>query len=467
MVKNQTKPLRSAMLEGPEWKSILLFAIPILLGQLLQQLYSTADGIIVGNFTSEGALAAVGTSTVVTIGMTAIAFGMSTGSSVAVGQFFGANREKDMRSTAATALVLLAGLGVLMMLIGTMFADFIAERILKIESAEVAAYAATYLRIYSLGFVIQYVYNAINAILRSVGDSKAALYFLIVSAVVNVLLDLLFVAVFHWGVAGAAWATVIAQAACLAFSYAYMYRRYEVFRFGLKQLRPEADKLRLCVKLGIPTSLQHLVIACGNITLQRLIDSFGEVSMAAYTVGRTYDHYLSVPCLAMFQSMTSFAGQNTGAGKYDRVKRGVFMASGMGVIGVAVLGAVIWLSAAPLTALFGVSGETQQQAVGYLRFIALAYPLMAAYLPFNGTFQGCGDPIAAAITALVALSARVGAAYLMADVFHVGYSSGWKSYAVGWGCALIFVLIHFARGKWMTKSVVKRSSVSEAKEAEA
>ena len=450
------------MLEGPEWKSILLFAIPILLGQLLQQLYSTVDGIIVGNFVSENALGAVGTSTVVTIGMSAIAFGMSTGCSVAVGQFFGAGREKDMRSTAATALVLLAGLGVGMALLGVLFADFIAVSILGIESAEVAAFAATYLRIYSVGFIVQYVYNSINAILRSVGDSKAALYFLIVSTVVNVLLDLLFVAVLRWGVAGAAWATVIAQVACMAFSYGYMYRKYEVFRFRPAQLRPERDKLRLCVGLGVPTSLQHLVVSCGNIALQRLIDSFGEVTMAAYAVGRTYDHYLSVPCLSMFQSMTSFAGQNTGAGRYDRVKRGTFQAAGMAVAGVAVLGAIVWLAAAPLASVFGVAGETRVQAVGYLRFIAVAYPLMAAYLPFNGCFQGCGEPLAATASSIVALSTRVGAAYLMAYAFRVGYSSGWKSYAVGWGCALIYVLIHFYRGKWMTKSIVKTPAQPKA-----
>ena len=452
------------MLEGPEWRSILAFAIPILLGQLLQQLYSTVDGIIVGNFVSENALAAVGTSTVVTIGMTAIAFGMSTGCSIAVGQFFGANREKDMRSTAATAIVLLAGLGIFMTLVGVTFADFIAVHILGIRSAEVAAYTASYLRIYSVGFIVQYVYNSVNAILRSVGDSKAALYFLIVSTIVNVLLDLLFVAVLRWEVAGAAWATVIAQVVCAAFSYVYMYRKYEVFRFNFRQLRPEREKLRLCVKLGIPTTLQHLVISCGNIALQRLIDSFGETTMAAYAAGRTFDHYLSVPCLAMFQSMTSFAGQNTGAGRYDRVKRGVFEAAGMAVIGVAVLGVIVWLAAAPLASLLGVSGETLNQAVGYLRFIAVAYPLMAAYLPFNGCFQGCGDPIASAATALVALTARVGAAYLMAYALNVGYSSGWKSYAVGWGCALIFVLIHFARGKWMTKSIVKNGPKPETAE---
>ena len=452
------------MLEGPEWKSILAFAIPILLGQLLQQLYSTVDGIIVGNFVSENALAAVGTSTVVTLGMTTLGFGMSTGCSIAVGQFFGAGKEKEMRSTAATAMVLLGSLGAAMMLLGVLCADFIAEHILGIESLEVRAYAASYLRIYSVGLILMYVYNCISAILRSVGDSKAALYFLIISTVVNVLLDLLFVAVFGWEVAGAAWATVIAQAACLVFSYVYMYRRYEIFRFGLRQLRPERDKLRLCVKLGIPTSLQHIVVACGNIALQRLIDSFGPVSMAAYTVGRTYDHYISVPCLAMFQSMTSFAGQNTGAGRYDRVKRGAFQAAGMAVAGVAVLGVIIYAAASPLAAAFGVSGETQAQAVAYLRFIAVAYPLMAAYLPFNGTFQGCGEPLAAAITSLIALSARVGSAYLMAYALHVGYSSGWKSYAVGWGCALIFVLIHFARGKWKTKSIIRNEQKQEAAE---
>ena len=454
--------MKKDMTTGSIWKNLLFFSIPIMLGTLLQSLYNTVDGIIVGNFVSENALAAVGTSTVVTLGMTTLGFGMSTGCSIAVGQFFGAGKEKEMRATAATAMVRLGSLGAAMMLLGVLCADFIAEHILGIESLEVRAYAASYLRIYSVGLILMYVYNCISAILRSVGDSKAALYFLIISTVVNVLLDLLFVAVFGWEVAGAAWATVIAQAACLVFSYVYMYRRYEIFRFGLRQLRPERDKLRLCVKLGIPTSLQHIVVACGNIALQRLIDSFGPVSMAAYTVGRTYDHYISVPCLAMFQSMTSFAGQNTGAGRYDRVKRGAFQAAGMAVAGVAVLGVIIYAAASPLAAAFGVSGETQAQAVAYLRFIAVAYPLMAAYLPFNGCFQGCGEPLAATASSIVALSTRVGAAYLMAYAFHVGYSSGWKSYAVGWGCALIYVLIHFYRGKWMTKSIVKTPAQPKA-----
>lgn len=456
-MSEQSKLRRGAMLEGPEWKSILRFALPIMLGQLLQQLYATVDGVVVGNYVSMQALAAVGTASVVTVGLSAIAFGMSTGCSIAVGQYFGAQRRDDMRKTAATALVLLAGLGLVTLLFGVLAAGFIAKDLLSIREADVCAYAAMYLRVYSLGFVAQFVYNSISSILRSVGDSRAALYFLIISALANVVLDLLFVAVLGWSVAGAAAATVIAQFACAAVSFAYMYRKYDVFRFRLREIRADREKLRLCVKLGVPTSLQHVVVACGNLALQRLIDSFGGVTMAAYTVGRTFDRYMAVPCLGMFQSMTSFAGQNTGAGRYDRVKRGVVHGVCIAVIAVVVLGAVVLAFAAPLSAMFGVEGEAQSQAIAYLRFIAVAYPLMAMYLPFSGTFQGCGDPMAAATAAMVALSARVGSAYLMVYAFHMGHSSGWKSYAVGWASALIFVLIHFARGKWKTKSIVKNT----------
>ena len=462
MSQSTARSLRSRMLEGPEWKSILLFAIPILLGQLLQQLYSTVDGIIVGNFVSEQALAAVGASTVVTVGVNSVSFGMSTGCSVAVGQFFGADRKEDMRSTASTALALLAVIGAAALLMGVLAADFVAEHILNIEAESVCADAATYLRIVAIGFLFQFEYNSIAAILRSVGDSKAALYFLLVSSVANIVLDFLFVAVFRWGVAGAAAATVLSQVSCMAVSYVYMYRRYELFRFTPKQLRMERDKLRLCVRLGIPTSLQHLVVSCGNVALQRLVDSFGSTTMAAYTVGRTYDHYIAVPCTSMFQSLTSFAGQNTGAGRYDRVKRGAFQAIGMAIIAVVFLGAIVFAFAAPLSAFYGVEGETLRQAVDYLRFIAIAYPLMAMYLPMNGLFQGAGDPMASATSAMVALSTRIAAAYLMAYVFNVGHSSGWKSYAVGWFCALVYVAVHFARGKWMTKSIVKNQKEASA-----
>lgn len=455
MVREKRLSAPNNMLEGPEWKSIIRFAIPIMIGQLLQQLYSTVDGIIVGNFVSEKALAAVGTCTVLTTGFSAVAFGMSTGCSIAVGQYFGAGRREDQRKTAATALFLLAALGMVALLIGITTADFIATYILKIEEQGVYDYAVLYLRIFSIGFVFQYIYNAISSILRSVGDSKAALYFLIVSSIANVILDLLFVAVFGWGVTGAAVATVLAHIACTTFSYFYMYRRYEVFRFRLKEIRLNREKLKICVKLGIPSSLQHLVVACGNLALQRLVDGFGSTTMAAYAVGRTYDHYLAVPCMGMFQSMTSFAGQNTGAGRLDRVKRGIFQAIGMGVAMVAALGVIVFAAARPLSVLFGVEGETLEQAVRYLRFIAVAYPLMCVYLPFNGMFQGCGEPMAAATTSLLALSSRVAAAYFMAYALKMGPASGWRSYAVGWSVALVFVLIHFARGKWKTKSIIK------------
>lgn len=464
MVKSDNTLHRSAMLEGPEWKSILLFAIPIMLSQLLQQLYSTVDGIIVGNFVSEGALAAVGASTVVTVGINSVSFGLANGCSVAVSQFYGAERRNDMRSTTATALSLLAGFGIIVMLLGVIFAKFVAAHVLNIENISVQAAAAVYFRIFAVGFVFQFSYNAIAAILRSIGDSKAVLYFLIVSSVINVLLDLLFVAVFKWGVEGAAWATVISQAACMIVSWLYIQQKYELFRFRLSEIRPHRDKFKLCLKLGIPTALQHLIVSCGNVALQRLVDSFGSSTMAAYAVGRTYDHYIAIPCTSMFQSLTSFSGQNTGAGRYDRVKRGAYQGIACSIILVVALGAIVFLFASPISALYGVEGETLNQAVAYLRFISVAYPLMAMYLPMNGVFQGSGNPMAAAISAVIALSARVGAAYLMVYGLGMDYSSGWKSYAVGWTCALVYVTIHFFRGKWMTRSIVKQQSIPAEKE---
>ena len=449
------------MLEGPEWKGILAFAVPIMLSQLLQQLYSTVDGIIVGNFVSEGALAAVGASTVVTVGINSVSFGMANGCSVAVSQYYGAGRREDMRATAATALVLLASLGLAAMLLCMSGAGFVAAHILDIGSESVRAAAAAYFRIFAVGFLFQFTYNSIAAILRSVGDSRAVLYFLIVSSVVNVVLDLLFVAVFRWGVAGAALATVISQASCMTVSWIYMQRKYELFRFRAREIRPQREKLRLCVRLGVPTALQHLIVSCGNVALQRLVDSFGSSTMAAYAVGRTYDHYIAVPCTSMFQSLTSFAGQNTGAGRYDRVKRGAYQGIAIAVIFVAVLGALIYCFAPQLSALYGVSGGTLGQAVAYLRFIAVAYPLMAMYLPMNGIFQGSGNPLAAAVSAVIALSARVGAAYLMVYGLGMDHSSGWKSYAVGWACALIYVTIHFFRGRWMNRSIVRPAGPAE------
>ena len=453
------------MTTGTEWKRLLVFALPIMLGQLLQQLYSTVDGIVVGNFVSSGALAAVGSCMSMSMLLIAVSNGMSNGSCIIISQFFGAGREKDMRSAAANIFLLMTALGLAITLLAISTVGFTVRIILGIDEAEIAAQAAVYLRIYCVGLIFTFLYNAVAAVLRAVGDSRAVLYFLLVSTAVNTALDLLFVCVFHWGVAGAAWATVISQLACICVSVVYMFRRYPVFRFtSPKQLKFDKVKMKLCLEMGIPSTLQQLTISCGNVLTQRLVNSFGEATMAAVTVGSRYDHYCAIPIMGMMQSTASFAGQNTGAGRYDRVKRGLVSAVVMDLIFVAVIIACLYTLAQPLSRLFGVEGEALKRAVEYLRFLCFAYIPFAIYIPINGTLQGCGQPMAAASVSLTALSVRVGLSYLLVFVFGRGYRAIWTPYLVGWSCALIYVVIHFFRGRWMTKSIVKNAPKQEAAE---
>ena len=470
------------MTQGPEWKNILLFALPIMLGQLLQQLYATVDSIVVGNFGPDGALAAVSNCAIVANVFLFVSVGMANGAAVLVAQMFGAKRREDMRKSAATAMSLLLVMGVAFAAIVAAGAETAIVGILGVRPAPdmSAAEAAnilsiqrqgiTYIQIYAIGLVFTCLYNIVAAILRSVGDSRAVLYFLIVSTVLNTLLDLLFVAVFGWGVAGAAAATVLSQLVCVAVSLWYMYRNYGDFRFKLKEIRPDREKLGLCLKLGLPSALQQLIVSGGYLFLQRLINSFGAVTINAWAVGHRVDQYICIPPLGMMQGMASFAGQNTGAGRYDRVKRGIISAVLMDLVMVAVVGALVYILARPLTVMFGVEklfeGDPERdakialvisQAMECLHFLPFAYLIFAFYLPFNGTFTGVGDPGASAVASLTSLVIRVAASYIIVYTGFLGWSyrAVWQTYVFGWSAATAYVLIHFARGKWKTKSLVK------------
>ena len=446
---------KNDLTKGAEWKAILGFSLPIMLGSLLQQLYSTVDGIIVGNFVSSTALAALGSCMSYTTLFVFLAMGVANGSSVVISQLFGAGQHKEMRRTASTILIMLIALGVFFTVACTLTARPASRYILKIEDEELLRYCTTYIAIYSVGLIFQFIYNAVSAILRAVGDSRAALYFLMVATLINIVLDLLFVAVLPWGVAGAAIATIIAQAACMSVSIRYMFKKYPEFRFKRGELVFDKAKFSVCLRMAIPTTIQHLVISFGHIFLQRLVNSFGAVTMAAFTVGSRYDHYASIPIMGINQAMSAFAGQNTGAGRYDRVKRGIFSALTMDLILVVLVCVPIYIFASPLAKLFGVSGEEVSQTVEYLRYICLCYPLFALYIPFSGMFQGCGDPMASTTASFIALVVRTSAAYIMVYAFGAGYAACWENVVFGWSAALLFDIIYYFSGRWKTKRLVK------------
>ena len=438
---------------GTPWKLILQFALPIMLGNLLQQLYNTADTIIVGNFEGQQALSSVGACTSLTILFTALALGFSIGAGVLISQYFGAGRLQELRRYAATSIVLMLAMGLVMSVIGLLSAELLLRGFLGTPES-LLPQSVLYFRIYAAGLVFQFGYNIAAALLRALGDSRATLYFLLVSSVLNVVLDLLFVAVCGMGVAGAAIATVISQLASCVIGFWYMHRKYELLRFSARELRPEAAVAGRILCVGLPMALQQSIVSCGFLFLQKLVNFYGESMIASYTVASRMENILMIPILGIQSTMATYAGQNMGAKLPERVSRGL----GQGVLVSLLMTAALCLcQIAGISLIIGAfrldvaAAEICRQ---HLFASAVAIPIFAVYFPANGMFQGVGEGFHATFYALMALGLRVVFAYSLHKTAAFGYTAIWWSQAMAWTLTLIVCYAHFFRGKWKEKSLI-------------
>ena len=438
---------------GTPWRLILQFALPIMAGNLLQQLYNTADTIIVGNFNGQQALSAVGACASLTALFTALAIGFSIGAGVLISQYFGASREQELRQYAATAIVLMLAMGLLMSLIGVCSAGFLLARALGTPEA-LLPLTLLYFRIYAAGLVFQFGYNIAAALLRALGDSKATLYFLLVSSILNVVLDLVFVAGLGMGVAGAAIATVISQIASCGIGFAYMHRRYALLRFSLRELRMDLKTAGRILQVGAPMAIQQSIVSCGFLFLQRLVNYYGESMIASYTVASRMENILMIPIIGIQNTMATFAGQNMGAQRPDRVSTGL----GQGVL--VSLGMTLILCLAQIAGIPLIIRAFQLDAGAaaicrlHLFSSAVAIPIFAVYFPANGMCQGVGEGFHATFYALLALGLRVVFAYALHKTSLFGYTAIWWSQAMSWTITLVVCYVHFFRGKWKDKSLI-------------
>ena len=432
---------------------ILQFALPIMAGNLLQQLYNTADTIIVGNFNGQQALSAVGACASLTALFTALAIGFSIGAGVLISQYFGASREQELRQYAATAIVLMLAMGLLMSLLSVCSAGFLLARALGTPEA-LLPLTLLYFRIYAAGLVFQFGYNIAAALLRALGDSKATLYFLLVSSVLNVVLDLVFVAGLGMGVAGAAIATVISQIASCGIGFAYMHRRYALLRFSLRELRMDLKTAGRILQVGAPMAIQQSIVSCGFLFLQRLVNYYGESMIASYTVASRMENILMIPIIGIQNTMATFAGQNMGAQRPDRVSKGL----GQGVL--VSLGMTLILCLAQIAGIPLIIRAFQLDAGAaaicrlHLFSSAVAIPIFAVYFPANGMCQGVGEGFHATFYALLALGLRVVFAYALHKTSLFGYTAIWWSQAMSWTITLVVCYVHFFRGKWKDKSLI-------------
>ena len=385
----------------------------------------------------------------------AISMGMSGGGGIIVAQYYGANRMDEMRRAVSTLLITLTAMGVIFTVVGVVFARSLVAGILNVTDPEIYELTVTYFWVYSTGLIVQYLYNAISAILRALGDSKSTLYFLCISAVINIILDLVFVLAFNWSVFGVALATVISQVACAVASIIYMLKRYPVFRFKRGEFVFDVAKFKLSLKLGIPATLQTAVTSLGHVLIQRLVNSFGAATMTAFAVGHRMESYAMIPLFSTNQAISTFTGQNVGAGKFDRAKKGL----GTGIILVmcfmVVICPLLFTFAPSLSQLFGTEGEALRQSVEMLRFMAIVMPLFSLYMPTNSFLSGSGDAITSTIAMLTTLSVRVLTAYLLAYVFHWGYNVAWVTMPIGWILAACVSYTRYFSGKWKSKVIVK------------
>jgi putative MATE family efflux protein len=445
------------MTKGSETKLILLFSLPIMGGLVLQQLYNTVDSIVVGQFLGEVALSAVGTCAALTMFVVSFASGLSNGAGIVFAQLFGAKKYTDLRRSLATALYLLIGLGLIITALGILLARPLLSNLLSAPD-EILAPAMQYFRIYCIGLVFQFVYNVIAAALRSVGDSKATLIFLLISSVLNIILDLVFVLSFGWGVAGTAIATVISQAVSAMVSIFYMWRRYEIYRVKAEEAYFDREKSAVILKLGVPTMIQMCIVSGGNVLVQRVINSFGTSAIAAATAAGRIENYMFVPCQGFNNGVSTFVGQNMGAGNVDRVYSGWKKALKMVVPMALVMAVGMVVFASQLIALFGVEGEALALGIKHLRFIAPFFVLFSVYITTAGVLTGSGDVLAATTITLSSLGVRVAATYTFAYICGFWFASLYYAVPIGWVVCFISVMLRLRSGKWKTKAVIKRAA---------
>ena len=431
---------------------LVKFTIPLVLGNLFQLTYNAADSIIVGKFVGEDALAAVGTSNPLMTLAILFINGLCLGAGILVSTAYGAgDTQRVERQVSTTAIA-----GTVFSLVFSALCVLLATPLLRLMQVpeEILPIAVQYLRIVFAGLIFTFFYNFLAATMRALGDSKATLYFLLVSSILNVVLDLAFVAGLGLGVAGAAVATVISQIASCVIGFAYMHRKYALLRFSLRELRLDVKTAGRILQVGAPMAIQQSIVSCGFLFLQRLVNLYGESMIASYTVATRMENILMIPILGVQNTMATFAGQNMGAQRPDRVSRGL----GQGVLVSLSMTLVLCLCQ-----IFGISRiirafQLDEAAAAICRLhlfsSAVAMPIFAVYFPANGMCQGVGEGFHATFFALLALGLRVIFAYALHNTALFGYTAVWWSQAMAWTVTLLVCYAHVFRGKWKNKSLI-------------
>lgn len=444
-MKKQRKEIN--MITDHPGRSLLLFALPMILGNLFQQFYNIIDSVVVGRFVGEEALASVGASFSITNVFIAIAVGGGIGSSVVVSQFLGAKQTGNMKTAISTTLINFLTIGVILGGLGLVFNDRIL--LLMNTPSNVFEQAAVYLSIYFIGLPFLFMYNVQAAVFQSLGDSKTPLYLLLFSSLLNIVLDLVFVTQFHKGVSGVAVATLIAQGLSAVLSFLVLIRRLKSYEttelFHIYDWKMTVHMMRV----AIPSTLQQSIVHIGMLLVQSVVNGFGSAVMAGFAAGTRIESICIVPMLALGNAMSTYTAQNMGAKKTDRIKKGY----GVCCMMAAAFAAIICVMMEGFGEIFirsflneSSTSEAFATGISYVHFISFFYIFIGLKAITDGLLRGAGDVVVFTAANLVNLAIRVSGAALLAPV--IGVQAVWFAVPIGWTANYIISLIRYLTGKW-------------------
>lgn len=434
--------------------ALLIFALPMILGNLFQQFYNIVDSVVVGRFVGEEALASVGASYSITNVFIAIAIGGGIGSSVVISQFLGARQLCNMKTAISTTLINFLTLSVLLGLVGVVLNDQIL--MWMNTPPNVFDDASVYLSIYFVGLPFLFMYNVQAAIFQSLGDSRTPLYLLVFSSLLNIGLDLLFVIGFGRGVAGVAIATLIAQGLSAVISFGILIRRLKGYEAEGSRRLYDMKMMMNMMRVAIPSTLQQSIVHIGMLLVQSVVNVFGSAVMAGFAAGTRIESICIVPMLAIGNAMSTFTAQNIGAGKLDRVKQGYRYCYVM--IGVfAVLICVIMEFGGGFFIRCFLNEESAdtayQTGLAYVKFISFFFAFIGLKSATDGLLRGAGDVVVFTTANLVNLAIRVVVAAVFAPI--IGVQAVWFAVPIGWAANYVISFMRYLSGKWSRVKLIR------------
>lgn len=432
------------MTNGNPNKLIIKFAFPMILGNIFQQVYNLVDSIVVGKFIGADALAAVGSSFAIVVFITSIIIGLTMGVGIIFAQYYGSKDMEKFKETIVTSFIFVGIVTLVIMIVSLLGIDLILDlfnmpyRLIKDSKG--------YLKIIILGLVFTFIYNLATALLRSIGDSKRPLYFLVVASIINIVLDILFVLKFNLGVKGVAIATVIAQATSAILSLIYVYKSINFVKLSKKDIKISKDILKSVMKFSVLTSIQQSIMNFGILIVQGLVNTFGPTVMAAFAAGVKVDSIAYMPVQDFGNAFSTFVAQNKGAGKIDRVKEGVRASIKIILIFCLIVSALIFIFSKDIMYIFISRNETEVISLGveYLSVVSIFYILIGFLFMFYGLFRGIGLISVSIVLTVVSLGTRVILAYVLASTW-LSERGIWWSIPIGWALADIIGILYYRK----------------------